>query len=76
MTYSETYKKAIRLLEGGAVEIDSNWFRHSFCEEDDIVSSCLDCRLDCICTADHSSICSECDSISKRAGFLVLMSES
>lgn len=66
------HDKAIRLLEGGIVEIDSDWFRLlKFSNELD-VEPCAECELDSICREEHRDICAECDAISGLKCFLRL----
>lgn len=58
------HDKAIRLLEGGIVEIDANWFRLLRLSDDLDVDDCCECELDSICREEHRDICAECDAIS------------
>ena len=60
------HDKAIRLLEGGVVEINGNWFRLLQYETDVEVDACNECTLDSICRMEHVDVCAECESISKR----------
>lgn len=66
------HDKAIRLLEGGIVEIDSNWFRLVRLPDsyDDI--PCMECSLDSICRMEHVDVCGECEAISHRKCYLQL----
>lgn len=60
------HEKAIRLLEGGIVEIASNWFRvRKFPAYYDGIP-CGVCELDSICRDDHIDVCAECEKISHR----------
>lgn len=66
MTQKEVHEKAIRLVEGGVVEIDGNWFSLIKFPDyyDDI--PCNECQLDSICRMNHVDICSECECITKK----------
>lgn len=66
------HDKAIRLLEGGIVEINGNWFRVKRLPKYYQDSSCLECNLDSICGMEHVEVCCECDAISQRKCFLEL----
>lgn len=66
------HDKAIRLLEGGVVEINSDWFRLLKFSDDIDVEPCSECELDSICREEHREVCSECDSISGLKCFLRL----
>ena len=68
------HDKAIRLLEGGVVEIDSNWFRLKKFPADCGHFGCTVCELDSICRYEHVDICSECEVISHRICCLQLAS--
>lgn len=57
------HDKAIRLLEGGVVEIEANWFRLRRLPDDKFVYPCLECKLDSICKQEHVEVCEECDAI-------------
>lgn len=61
------HDKAIRLLEGGIVDIEGNWFwlmRLSDDVYDYDDCPCVECNLDSICREEHKEVCSECDTIS------------
>lgn len=66
------HDKAIRLLEGGIVEIDSDWFYLKKLPDYYNDIACNECSLDSICKTDHATICGECDAISNRKCFLQL----
>lgn len=68
------HDKAIRLLEGGVVEIDGNWFRVRKLPADYNDSPCVECNLDSICKMNHSDVCEECDAISHKKCYLELAS--
>ena len=54
------HDKAIRLLEGGIVEIEANWFRLKRFPNDYDGNPCEECELDSICRQEHTDICVEC----------------
>lgn len=60
------HDKAIRLLEGGVVEIEGNWFRLIRFPENYDGIPCYECNLDSICREEHEDVCAECDAISGR----------
>lgn len=62
----KVHDKAIRLAEGGVVEIDGNWFRLIRYQENIDVNTCMECDLDSICRKDHIDVCSECEGILHR----------
>lgn len=68
------HEKAIRLVEGGAVEIDCNWFRLIRFPEEYDGNPCMDCELDSICRMEHTDICEECEAITYRKCCLQLAS--
>ena len=74
------HDKAVRLLEGGSVEIDSNWFRLATAEGDS--DACFECELDSICGWDHVVVCAEVDFIHRckngnpHSHYLVLCCQS
>lgn len=58
------HDKAIRLLEGGIVEIENNWFSLKRLSDAEGFTSCTECELDSICHGEHADVCEECDAIS------------
>lgn len=57
------HDKAVRLVEGGIVEIANDTF---ICEEiTDAhgISPCINCTMDSICTDPHIDVCNELDTI-------------
>lgn len=64
--YKTIHDKAIRLAEGGIVDIDSNWFRLIRYPEDYDGDSCMECDLDSICRMEHTDVCRECEAILHR----------
>ena len=69
------HDKAIRLLEGGVVEIKSNWFSLRRLPEGEFIYPCLECNLDSICHGEHADVCEECDTISGGKCCLQLANE-
>lgn len=69
----EIHDKAIRLIEGGIVELDGLCFgmRH----EAGLSDPCYVCELDCICHHGNAicDLCEECDSITGEGCFLFLV---
>ena len=68
------HDKAIRLLEGGIVKIDANWFRLKRLPDDYDDITCYECSLDSICREEHEHICGECEAISNQRCMLELAS--
>lgn len=70
---NEIHKKAIRLIEGGVVEVDNLCVKMRYGADDEVV--CLDCEMDCICKRDSEmyDVCVECDSITRKGCILVLV---
>lgn len=60
------HDKAIRLLEGGVVEIDSNCFRVRILPDDYDDNPCMECTLDSICKMEHVEVCGECEAITRK----------
>ena len=60
------HDKAIRLLEGGVVNIDGNWFRLKKFPDWYDDNPCVECELDSICRMEHTDVCGECEAISHR----------
>lgn len=60
------HEKAIRLVEGGIVEIDGNWFRLLKFPDGYNDETCMECELDSICRMKHVDVCGECEAISRR----------
>lgn len=69
----EIHKKAIRLIEGGIVEVDGLCVRMRYEAEQEMV--CLDCEMDSICKRDSEmyDVCLECDLITRKGCILVLV---
>lgn len=66
------HDKAIRLIEGGIVEVDGLSVRMRYEAENEMV--CLDCEMDSICRRDSEmyDVCTECDIITRKPCMLVL----
>lgn len=73
MTEKELHQKAIRLIEGGIVEVCG----HSVAlgREPYIFDPCFGCEMDCLCHKDGDicELCMECDDITRDDCFLILM---
>lgn len=69
----KVHDKAIRLLEGGAVNIDGNWFKLKKFPIIDGFCPCYECNLDSICREEHVAVCQECDDISGKKCCLILV---
>ena len=57
MKHRILHEKAIRLLEGGAVEIDNHVVRAIFVP--DGFDACMECDMDCLCKGDIANLCTE-----------------
>ena len=64
------HEKAIRLLEGGIVEVDGYSVRVK--KTGSYWDACMYCKMDCLCHfgSEMELVCKECDSISQRNCFL------
>ena len=60
--YKEVHRKAIRLREGGTVEINGNYFSAETLPSDFDDSPCYDCNVDCLCRGEVCDVCNEMDS--------------
>ena len=69
-----THEKAIRLIEGGIVEVSGLCVRIGHSPY--IFDPCFCCDMDCLCHKGNSicNLCEECDSITKEDCFLILVS--
>lgn len=67
------HEKAIRLLEGGIVNIMGNWFRLRRFPDYYDDNPCVECELDSICRMEHTDVCGECEAISHRKCCLQLV---
>lgn len=64
------HDKAIRLLEGGLVEIDGLVFSIDEAGPED--DPCYSCQLDSICSPNIQSICMEADMITRTSHRMIL----
>lgn len=64
------HEKAIRLLEGGRVEIDGLVF--SIVELGPEADPCYECQLDSICSKNIQSVCLEADLITRTKHIMKL----
>lgn len=69
----DIHNKAIRLIEGGVVEVDNLCVKMRYVADDGVV--CLDCDMDSICKRDSEmyDVCVECDLITRKGCILVLV---
>ena len=67
--YSD-HEKAIRLLEGGLVEIDGLVF--SIDDAGPEADPCYDCKLDSICSQNILNVCMEADKITRTYHRMIL----
>ena len=74
MEKKTVHDKAIRLIEGGIVEIEGNWFRLKRLPKYFDDNTCNECELDSMCHWEHVQICEECEAISNQRCMLVLAS--
>lgn len=65
---STLHDKAIRLLEGGVVEVDNHWVRAVSLFYDSY--PCYACEMDSACSVDMSELCDEVECISGRPHIL------
>lgn len=71
MDKKTVHDKAIRLLEGGIVEVSG--INVIVAHEPYIFDPCFVCDMDCLCHKgnDICELCEECDSISREDCFLI-----
>ena len=69
------HEKAIRLLEGGVVEVDG--LSVKAVEVDSVVDECYLCEMDSLCHigSNMAKVCAECDSIGQEHYYLKLVNE-
>lgn len=67
------HKKAIRLIEGGIVDVDGHSVKLG---KTYLVEKCFCCEMDCLCHKGNEmcSVCEECDNITHMNCFLLLNS--
>lgn len=70
------HEKAIRLVEGGIVEVDGHCVK--LVKLPDIFDPCYCCEMDCLCYSGNEMcyVCEECDAISQMDCFLTLIEQS
>lgn len=70
------HEKAIRLVEGGIVDVDGHSVQ--LVKDPDIFNPCYCCEMDSICHSgtEMCSVCEECDNITQMSCFLVLIINS
>lgn len=65
------YEKAVRLVEGGHVEIGGLWVKaKSIGKYED---ACFRCEMDSICRGEFADVCRECDSYGRGNYLLQLV---
>lgn len=57
MKYKELHEKAIRLIEGGVVEVDNLVVRAVKANVE--YDPCKECEMDCLCKGDIAKLCDE-----------------
>lgn len=70
MSDKEIHEKAIRLCEGGAVEINGLWVRTRVVEDD--INPCEICEMDCLCRMEMTDLCGECEAYDRKRHLLYL----
>lgn len=70
MTDKELHEKAVRLCEGGAVEVNGLWVKTRVV--DDEVNPCSICNMDCLCIMEIDDLCRECDAYDRKRHLLYL----
>lgn len=70
MKEKEIHNKAIRLLEGGIVEVDGHWVK--LCQHEGDELACLICTMDSVCyeDCDMNTICALCDAMNGAHNYL------
>lgn len=70
------HEKAIRLLEGGVVDVGGHSVRVK--KTPNYFDACYYCEMDCLCHSgtEMELVCKECDSITQRNCILVLVTSS
>lgn len=71
MEKMSVHDKAVRLCEGGLVEIDGNVVRLVRCNTSGYL--CMVCEMDCLCHEEMAEICSECENLIKIGCYLKLV---
>lgn len=67
------HEKAIRLIEGGIVEVDGHCVK--LVKLPEIDNPCFCCNMDCLCQSANEmcDVCEECDAITNMSCFLTLV---
>lgn len=67
------HNKAIRLVEGGIVEVDCLCIKLSYALDE--FDPCLECKMDSLCYmgTEMCYVCQECDMITGKACYLTLV---
>lgn len=70
------HEKAIRLVEGGIVDVDGHSVR--LVQYPYIFDPCYCCEMDCLCHrgTEMCDVCEECDAITKWDCFLILVEQT
>ena len=70
---NSVHEKAIRLIEGGIVDVDGHSVK--LVKDPSIFNPCFCCKMDSICHSGNEmcSVCEECDNITQMSCFLVLI---
>ena len=72
--HKSIHEKAIRLIEGGIVEVSGLCVKAKqvYCDSD----PCFVCEMDCLCHKGNPicDLCEECDSITDEHYYLILVS--
>ena len=73
MKEQEIHEKAIRLIEGGQVNVDGHCVKMKKASED--YRACMQCDMDSLCKADSEMyfVCLECDYITDDDCYLELV---
>ena len=70
------HEKAIRLIEGGIVDVDGHSVK--LVKLPEIDNPCFCCNMDCLCHigTEMFYVCEECDAITNMGCFLTLIEQS
>lgn len=68
MKDTELHAKAIRLCEGGIVEVDGHFVKAEVVDES--VCACDVCEMDSVCRMDMTDLCGECDAYERKSHIL------
>lgn len=70
MSEKELHEKAVRLCEGGAVNINGLWVKTRIVDYG--VIPCEVCDMDCLCRMEMSSLCGACEAYDHKRHLLYL----